>query len=63
VDKLYWPETPLLEAVGLHEPHVDRLRGRVGHAITQALIPLMAYCQQYHPYVDHMNLNIMTYIE
>ena len=63
VDKLFWPETPLLEAVGLHEPHVDRLRERVGHAISQSLIPLLAYCQQYQPYVDLMNLNIKTYIE
>ena len=55
--------TPLLEAVGLHEPHVDRLRERVGHAISQSLIPLLAYCQQYQPYVDLMNLNIKTYIE
>ena len=63
VDKLFWPETPLLEAVGLHEPDVDCLRERVGHAISQSLIPLLAYCQQYQPYVDLMNLNIKTYIE
>ena len=63
VDKLFWPETHLLEAVGLHEPTVEAMRDAVGLAITQALVPLRAYSKQYTPYLDLINLDIKTYIE
>ena len=63
VDKLFWPVTPLLESVGQHEPQVDALRERVGTAITQSLIPLLAYARQYEQYLELMNLDIKAYIE
>ena len=63
VDKLFWPETPLLEAVGLHEPAVEAMRDAVSRAITQALVPLRAYSRQYEHYLDLINLDIKTYIE
>lgn len=63
VDKLFWPETQLLEAVGHHEPQVDQLRDRMSKAISQAIIPVVAYSQQYVAYLDLMNLDIKTYIE
>lgn len=63
LDKLFWPETPLLEAVGQHEPQVERMRERMSQAIQQAIIPLVAFSQQYVPYLDLMNLNVKSYIE
>ena len=63
VDKLFWPVTPLLESVGQHEPQINALRVRVEKAITQALIPLLAYATQYEQYLELINLDIKTYIE
>ena len=62
MDKLFWPETPLLEAVGLHEPAVEAMRARVALAITQALVPLRAYAECYRPYLDVINLDIKDYV-
>jgi dynein heavy chain len=62
VDKIFWPETPLLESVGQHEPQIDRLRCRVETATRQSLIPLLAYARQYDQYLELMNLDIKTYI-
>ena len=63
VDRLFWPETSLLEAVGHHEPHVDALRDRLSSTISQAIIPTLAFAQQYTPYLDLINLDIKSYIE
>ncbi len=63
VDKLFWPETALLEAVGLHEPQVDTLRDKISSTISAAIIPMKAYAQQYMPYLDLMNLDIDAYIK
>ena len=63
LDKLFWPESPLLEAVGQREPQVEVMRERVCHAIQQAIIPLAAFSQQYTPYLDLINLNVKAYIE
>ena len=62
VDRLFWPETPLLEAVGLHEPVVEAMRGRISLAIAQALLPLRAYAECYRPYLELGNLDIKAYI-
>ncbi len=62
VDKLFWPETLLLEAVGQHEPQVDALRERMSTNISAAIIPAKAYAQQYIPYLDLINLDIKVYI-
>ena len=61
-DKIFWPETPLLESVGQHEPQIDRLRCRVETATRQSIIPLLAYARQYDQYLELMNLDIKTYI-
>ena len=63
VDKLFWPGTPLLEAVGRHEPQVDQLRERLAGCVRHALTPLLAYAQQYNPYLELANLDIKSYIE
>lgn len=63
LDGLFWPEVTLLEAVGKHEPHVELLRERMSCAIEQAIIPLVAFSQQYVPYLDLINLNVKSYIE
>ena len=63
LDKLFWPEVPLLEAVGQHELQVEAMRERVCLAIQQAIIPLEAFSQQYVPYLDLINLNVKAYIE
>ena len=63
LDKLFWPEVPLLEAVGQHEPQVEVMREHVCCAIQQAIIPLAAFSQQYVPYLDLINLNVKSYIE
>ena len=62
VDKLFWPETPLLESVGQHEPQIDQLRSRVERATSQSLIPLLAYARQYEQYLELMNLDIKAYV-
>ena len=63
LDKLFWPEVILLEAVGQHEPQVEAMRERMSQAIRQAIIPLVAFSQQYVPYLDLVNLNVKAYIE
>ncbi len=63
VDKLFWPETALLEAVGQHEPQVDALRDKLSATISVAVIPMRAYSQQYMPYLDLMNLDIDAYVK
>lgn len=40
LDKLFWPETALLESVGAHEPQVETLRTSIEKAIAKSLIPL-----------------------
>ena len=60
---MFWPETSLLESVGLHEPVVDGMRESICHAITQAIVPLRAYCKQYEVYLDFMNLGVKDFIK
>lgn len=64
LDKLFWPEVTFLEAVGQHESQVERMREKMYQAVEQAIIPLVAFSQQYNPYyLDLMNLNVKAYIE
>lgn len=63
LDKLFWPVTPLLEAVGQHEPQVDRMRGRLSYLVQQTLIPLKEYAQQYACYLDLINLDIKAFVQ
>ena len=63
VDKLFWPVTPLLESVGQHEPHVEKLRERLRQAIVQAVIALVAYAVQYEPYLGLINLDIASFVQ
>lgn len=63
LDKLFWPVTPLLEAVGQHEPQVDRFRDRLSYLIKQSLIPLEEYALQYSCYLDLINLDIKAFVQ
>ena len=63
LDQLFWPTTPLLEAVGQHEPQVEALRERLRYLIRQSLIPLEEYALQYTGYLDLMNLDIKAFVE
>ena len=62
-DKLFWPETPLLESVGAHEPQVDSLRDSMTSAMQCALIPLKAYAAMFEPHLELFNTNIKEYIQ
>ena len=63
VEKLFWPETPLLESVGMHEPQVNALRMEMCQAINRALIPLRAYAIKFEPHLELMNMDIKLFIQ
>lgn len=63
LDKLFWPITPFLEAVGQHEPQVDTLRERLILLIRQSIIPLEQYAEQYACHLDLINLDIKGFIQ
>jgi dynein heavy chain len=63
MEDIFFSGTPLLEAVGLHEPFVEELRETVRNAILKSLIPVKAYAQQYDGYLPIMNLDISNYIK
>jgi len=63
LDKLFWPTTSLLEAVGQKEPQIDALRKQLKHFMYQSLIPVEEYAQQYSIYVELINLDVKSYVE
>ena len=63
MENIFWSDTPLLEAVGEHEPAVEELRDAVKNAIQKALIPLEAYAHEYERYLDLMNIDIHQYVK
>jgi hypothetical protein len=62
MEDIFFSGTPLLEAVGIHEPFVEELRETVRNAILKSLIPMKAYVQQYEKHLAIMNLDINSYI-
>ena len=60
---MFWPTTPLLEAVGQNEPQIEALRIQLRHYMLQSLIPVEEYAQQYTIYVELMNLDVKSYVE
>ena len=40
MDKLFWPQTHLLESVGANEPQVEAMRKTIVQCITLSLVPL-----------------------
>ena len=64
VDGKFWRgSAALLESVGAHEPHIDKMRESIRYYIRQAIIPLMAYAQQYEPHQALINLVTQEYIK
>ena len=63
VEKLFWPVTPLLESVGIHEPQVNVVRMELCQAINRALIPLRAYAIKFEPHLELMNMDIKLFIQ
>jgi len=62
VEEMFFSGTPLLEAVGLHEPFVMELRATIKNAISKALIPMRAYAEQYESFLPILNLDPATYV-
>ena len=62
MEEMFFSGTPLLEAVGLHEPFVEELRDIIRHAISKALIPMKAYATQYETFLPVLNLDTNAYI-
>ncbi|KAK2489057.1 hypothetical protein MC885_021331 [Smutsia gigantea] len=54
---------PLLESVGLHEPLVEELRGKVANAVRQAVVPLQAYAREYRKYLELNNNDVTTFLK
>ncbi|KAM4652007.1 dynein axonemal heavy chain 1 [Discoglossus pictus] len=63
LEDLFISGTPLLESVGLHEPHVDDLREKIHSYISKALIPLQAYAKQYEKFLELNNTDIETFLK
>lgn len=63
MEDIFFCGTPLLEAVGEHEPPVEELRQTVRSAINKALIPLRAYAKEYERHLSLINLDINNYIK
>ncbi|CAH8652543.1 unnamed protein product [Schistosoma rodhaini] len=56
-------EKQLLEAVGLHEPQVERLRQQFTEYINSALIPMRAYAKQYERFMELTILDITAHLK
>ncbi|CAH8296820.1 unnamed protein product, partial [Schistosoma turkestanicum] len=62
IEGITWAEKQLLEAVGLHEPPVEKLRQQCTEYINSALIPLKAYAKQYERFMELIILDIPTHL-
>jgi len=62
MEEMFFSGTPLLEAVGTHEPFVEELRETIRHAISKALIPMKAYATQYENFLSVLNVDPTVYI-
>ena len=50
------------EMVGDQEPHISEMKRLITLYIQQAVIPLIAYAQQYEPWTAIISLDIQAYI-
>ena len=62
LEEIFFSGTPLLEAVGMHEPFVVELREVIKNAVARSIIPMKVYAHQYQEYVEVMNLDVSNYV-
>jgi len=58
MDRLFWPEDPLIPTVNALEPHVVKLRENMATALNKAIHPLDAYVATFEPYVAFLNMDV-----
>ncbi|VDN16177.1 unnamed protein product [Dibothriocephalus latus] len=63
VEGISWSDNPLLEAVGAHEPDVEKLRAKLRSCLQAANIPMIAYAERYKEYIELSELDITHYIK
>nr|VZI05919.1 unnamed protein product [Spirometra erinaceieuropaei] len=63
VEGISWSDNPLLEAVGAHEPDVEKLRAKLRSCLQAANIPMIAYAEKYKEYIELSELDITHYIK
>lgn len=63
LQNLAFSEDLLLSSIGLQEPFVNDLRNRLERGIRSAVIPLVAYCNEYNRHAALYNLVVDEYIE
>ena len=62
MEEMFFSGSPLLEAVGLHEPFVEQLRDTIRHCISKATIPMRTYAEQYESFLPILILDPSVYI-
>lgn len=63
MEGISWSDDPLIEAVGAHEPEVEALRKKLHEMLQTAYVPMNAYAEQYHSYVELSLLDIPAYVK
>jgi dynein heavy chain, axonemal len=58
MDRLFWPEEPVVPTVHPLEPHVVATRDRMAAALAAATAPLSAYIATFEPYAAFLNLDV-----
>ncbi|KAK3917290.1 Dynein heavy chain 1, axonemal [Frankliniella fusca] len=59
---LVYPAHLRLSSVGLLDPWVEEQRNRLQDALRRAAVPLAAYCDEYHRFLDFYNMNVSEFV-
>uniref|UniRef100_T1J5R2 AAA+ ATPase domain-containing protein n=1 Tax=Strigamia maritima TaxID=126957 RepID=T1J5R2_STRMM len=59
---IYWHETPMLDTVGVKDPVVKEMKKALKRAVSQAIIPLKAYSQEFHQFLPLAKKELVQYI-
>lgn len=56
-------EKPYLTSIGLIEPKITELQSSIENSIRLAIIPLKAYCKEFHIHSRLFNTDIESYVK
>lgn len=63
MDRLFWPEEPLIPVVHPLEPHVAAMRDKMTAALSKATHPLDQYISTLDPYLPFLQLDVEDMVE
>jgi len=62
MDKLFWPDEPMIRSVSIHEEWVTEAHDEIESALKKAIEPLSAFRDEFSKYLEFLNFDIDTFM-